>query len=246
MENEYNDSCTCCSNSRIYEDFVPSSELVHGKDYDTLLLNLPGFKKEEVKVQLCKTGIIKISGQRPVNKFLSFQKDIPVSRNCDKGKINARLVNGILYVKHPKLITKNEKELSTSASEPEQDHKKTELSTSASEPKQVHKKTELLASASEPEQDHKKTELDELGNQDNAENAPTKEEPKATSPKTSEQTQVKQDESMKDDTTQTASGLFTKLKVSRQVVNMALAALVVLGIGRYVVNAMRSPKKAKE
>lgn len=42
MENGNKDNCSCCSNSRIHEDFMPTSELVHGKDYDTLLLNLPG------------------------------------------------------------------------------------------------------------------------------------------------------------------------------------------------------------
>ncbi|KAJ8574419.1 hypothetical protein K7X08_026224 [Anisodus acutangulus] len=219
MEN----GCSCCSNSRIYEDFVPSSEVVHGKDYDTLLLNLPGFKKEEVKVQLCsKTGILKISGQRPVNIFLSFQKDIPISRNCDKSKISARLVNGILYVKHPKLITssdKIDKELPASASEPEQDHKKTqEMNTSS---------------------------RNEIGKHDN-ENVPAKEEQKNNSTKTSEQTQVKPDESIKDNTTRTANDLFGKLKVSREVIKMSLATVVVLGIGRYVVNVMRSPKQAKE
>ncbi|XP_015159451.1 inactive protein RESTRICTED TEV MOVEMENT 2-like isoform X3 [Solanum tuberosum] len=212
MENGNKDSCSCCSYSRIYEDFMPTSELVHGKDYDTLLLNLPGFKKEEVKIQLCKkTGILKINGQRPVNKFLSFQKDIPVSKNCDKSKINARLVNGILYVKHPKLIIssqKNENDLPTSTN-------------------------------IEPKQDNKKTELDELSKQDIAE------KPNNTSPKSNEQTQVvKRNESMKDDaTTRTSSDLFAKLKVSRQVMNMAVAALVVLGVGGYV---MRSSKKAKE
>ncbi|XP_049353178.1 inactive protein RESTRICTED TEV MOVEMENT 2-like [Solanum verrucosum] len=212
MENGNKDSCSCCSNSRIYEDFMPTSELVHGKDYDTLLLNLPGFKKEEVKIQLCKKkGILKINGQRPVNKFLSFQKDIPVSKNCDKSKINARLVNGILYVKHPKLIISS----------------------------QINGNDLPTLTNIEPKQDNKKTELDELSKQDNAE------KPNNTSPKSNEQTQVvKPNESMKDDAmTRPASDLFAKLKVSRQVMNMAMAALVVLGVGGYV---MRSPKKAKE
>ncbi|XP_049406732.1 inactive protein RESTRICTED TEV MOVEMENT 2-like [Solanum stenotomum] len=212
MENGNKDSCSCCSNSRIYEDFMPTSELVHGKDYDTLLLNLPGFKKEEVKIQLCKkTGILKINGQRPVNKFLSFQKDIPVSKNCDKSNINARLVNGILYVKHPKLIISS----------------------------QINGNDLPTLTNIEPKQDNKKTELDELSKQDNAE------KPNNTSPKSNEQTQVvKRNESMKDDAmTRPASDLFAKLKVSRQVMNMAMAALVVLGVGGYV---MRSPKKAKE
>lgn len=42
MENECKDKYNYCNNSRIHEDFVPTSEVVHGKDYDTLLLNLPG------------------------------------------------------------------------------------------------------------------------------------------------------------------------------------------------------------
>ncbi|XP_004228874.1 inactive protein RESTRICTED TEV MOVEMENT 2-like [Solanum lycopersicum] len=213
MENGNKDNCSCCSNSRIHEDFMPTSELVHGKDYDTLLLNLPGFKKEEVKIQLCKrTGILKINGQRPVNKFLSFQKDIPVSKDCDKSKINARLVNGILYVRHPKLIISSQKY-------------ENDLPTSTN---------------IEPKQDKKKTKLDEPSGQDNAG------KPNNTSPKSNEQTQVVQrNGSMKDDatTTRTSSDIFAKLKVSRQVMNIALAALVVLGIGGYV---MRFPKKAKE
>lgn len=168
---------------------------------------------------MCKTGILKISGQRPVNKFLSFQKDIPISKNCDQSKINARLVNGILYVKHPKLIVsseKNENELPTS-------------------------------STNEPKQDNKKTELDELSKHDNnAENSlAKKEEPKNTNEQTHEL--VKRDDSMRDATTRTASDLLlAKLKVSRKVMNIALVTLVIVGVGSFFVNVMRSPKKAKE
>nr|XP_016442200.1 PREDICTED: uncharacterized protein LOC107767646 [Nicotiana tabacum] len=115
-----------------YEDFVPTSIMVREKDYDTLLFNLSGeffsfflsgsgFKKEQVKVQLCKLGILKISGQRPVYKWQRFQKDILVSENCDKSNISARFVNGnILCVKYPKLITsegKKDKKLPVSVSE---------------------------------------------------------------------------------------------------------------------------------
>ncbi|XP_059314996.1 protein RESTRICTED TEV MOVEMENT 2-like [Lycium ferocissimum] len=98
--------------TQVYEDFVPTTELVQEQDSDTLLLHLTGFKKEQVRVQLTRTGILKISGQRPVvgqNKSLRFQKDFPVSENCDKTKISAKFENGILYVKQPKLITSSEK-----------------------------------------------------------------------------------------------------------------------------------------
>ncbi|XP_075095071.1 uncharacterized protein LOC107767643 [Nicotiana tabacum] len=130
-----------------------------------------GFKKEQVKVQLCKLGILKISGQRPVYKWQRFQKDILVSENCDKSNISARFVNGnILCVKYPKLITsegKKDKKLPVSVSERQ---KKEEQATS--------QKTTLKVSL------------------DNVENAPAKEpvlkeEPKTNSPKTNEQTEPK-------------------------------------------------------
>ncbi|XP_009799338.1 inactive protein RESTRICTED TEV MOVEMENT 2-like [Nicotiana sylvestris] len=95
-----------------YEDFLPTSMMVHENDYDTLLFNLTGFKKEQVKIQLSKTGILKISGQRPVYKWQRFQKDIPVSENCEKSKISARFVNSnILCVKYPKLIISEDKKI---------------------------------------------------------------------------------------------------------------------------------------
>ncbi|KAK4339183.1 hypothetical protein RND71_040645 [Anisodus tanguticus] len=80
--------------TQVYEDFVPSSKLVQEQHSDTLHLILPGFKKEQMRVQLTKTGILKISGQRPIgqNKWQS-----------------AKFENGILHVKQPKLITSSVK-----------------------------------------------------------------------------------------------------------------------------------------
>ncbi|GAA0148477.1 hypothetical protein LIER_07909 [Lithospermum erythrorhizon] len=90
----------------IYEDFVPTSKFVTDKDCDTLLIHLPGFKKEQLRVQLTR-GILMISGSIPVgnNKRRRFQKEFPVSTNCETNKITARFENGVLHVKQPKLIT---------------------------------------------------------------------------------------------------------------------------------------------
>ncbi|KAL3828645.1 hypothetical protein ACJIZ3_017447 [Penstemon smallii] len=87
-------------------NYVPSSDLIQEEECDTLLLHLPGFKKEELRVQLNKSGVLNISGKRPVgyNKWSSFEKIFNVSSNCDKSKISAKFENDTLYVKQPKLI----------------------------------------------------------------------------------------------------------------------------------------------
>ncbi|XP_016452953.1 uncharacterized protein LOC107777447 [Nicotiana tabacum] len=235
----------------IYEDFVPTSKLVQEELSDTLHLNIPGFKKEQVRVQLTKTGILKISGQRPIgqNKWQRFQKDFPVAENCDKSKISAKFENGILHVKQPKLITstlKKDKELPASEAE----------NTTAK-----RQKTSLR---------------EEFTKQDNADinnpaKEPAKEEQNSTSPKTSEQTEARNlgeksladkssssssysesesdessDDSTDDETTGKASCLAANLKKPRKMMKMTLVALLILGIGVYVANMMKSANKAEE
>ncbi|GFP91157.1 protein restricted tev movement 2 [Phtheirospermum japonicum] len=87
-------------------NFEPLSDFVQEGDCDTLLLYLPGFTKEQLRVQLARSGVLKISGTRPLgdNKWSSFQKDFPVSANCDTNKITAKFEDGVLYVRQPKLI----------------------------------------------------------------------------------------------------------------------------------------------
>uniref|UniRef100_A0A5B7BWT1 Putative inactive protein RESTRICTED TEV MOVEMENT 2-like n=1 Tax=Davidia involucrata TaxID=16924 RepID=A0A5B7BWT1_DAVIN len=105
--------------NREYEDFEPKSEWVEEEVCDTLLLYLPGFKKEQLKVQLTTTKNLRISGERQLreNKWNRFLKEFPVSANCEAHKITAKFEDGILYVRQPKLITpaaKEDKEKPTS------------------------------------------------------------------------------------------------------------------------------------
>ncbi|PHT94003.1 hypothetical protein T459_01885 [Capsicum annuum] len=74
--------------AQVYEDFVPPTKQVQEEHFDILHLTLPGFKEEQMNVQLTKTGILKISGQRPIgqNKWQRFQKEFHVAENCDKSK----------------------------------------------------------------------------------------------------------------------------------------------------------------
>ncbi|XP_059278136.1 inactive protein RESTRICTED TEV MOVEMENT 2-like [Lycium ferocissimum] len=231
--------------TQIYEDFVPSSKLVKEEHSDTLHLTLPGFKTEQMRVQLTETGILKISGQRPIgqNKWQRFQKEFPVAENCDQSKISAKFENGTLHIKQPKLITSS-----------------------------VKKDKELAATEAEnsPAAKRQKTSLrDEFSKQENADiNTPAKEELKNSSTKTSEQTEAKnlagkklpadessssssscsesESESTDDETTGNASCLAASLKKPRKVMKMTLVALSVLGIGLYVANVMKSANEAEK
>ncbi|CAN4119105.1 unnamed protein product [Withania somnifera] len=260
--------------TQVYEDFVPTTELVQEQDSDTLLLDLTGFKKEQVRVQLTKTGILKISGQRPVagqNKLLRFQKDFPVSENCDKTKISAKFENGILYVKQPKLINsavKKDQELSTPnaqqpkkpVDEPQAQKKDEEQTKGEKTPTPTPKKP-----AEEPQPQKKdeeqrkgeKTPTEELPKQQINADKPEKEEPNAreakdlagkthvekTGPRSTVEDGNRPNYESKlanDANTESAAALAEKLKMPRKVMNMTLIALLILGIGLYISNMMKS------
>lgn len=111
----------------VYEDFDPSSELVYEKDFDTIILNLPGFRKDHLKVQLTTSKILRISGSRLAegNKWRRFQKEFPVTPGRDPSRISAKFEGGFLYVKVPMLIpTPGKKE------ENKQDNKRSQVTTS--------------------------------------------------------------------------------------------------------------------
>ncbi|XP_060170014.1 inactive protein RESTRICTED TEV MOVEMENT 2-like [Lycium barbarum] len=233
--------------TQVYEDFVPTTELVQEQDSDTLLLNLTGFKKEQVRVQLTRTGILKISGQRPVvgqNKSLRFQKDFPVSENCDKTKISAKFENGILYVKQPKLITSSDKnDQATPTTNPQQPKKP------ADEP-QPQKKDEEQATTTT-------TTTKELPKQQANADKPEIEEPNtkeakdlqeklpaektATNSTAQDRNRQNYESKLENDANMGGiAALAEKLKMPRKVMNMSLIALLVLGIGLYVSHMMKS------
>ncbi|KAH0632626.1 inactive protein RESTRICTED TEV MOVEMENT 2 [Solanum tuberosum] len=237
--------------NQVYEDFVPTTELVQEEDSDTLLLDLTGFKKEQVRVQLTRTGVVKISGQRPVaeSKWLRFQKDFPISQNCDKTKISAKFENGILYVKQPKLITtsseKKDQELPTSdAQQPKDELQPT--SQKKDEEQTKDKKTQTPApteelpkhqatNAEKPEMEEPNTkETKDLANETPAENTGANSTVEDGN-KPSYACKLDKDASIG-----TAAVLAEKLKMPRKLMNMTLIALLVLGIGLYISNKMKS------
>ncbi|EEF46516.1 inactive protein RESTRICTED TEV MOVEMENT 2 [Ricinus communis] len=93
-------------NAHVYQDFEPTTEWVREAEHDTLLVYLPGFKKEQLKVQVTSIPNLRISGERSLgdSKWSRFSKELRIPSNYDANKISARFEGGILKIKHPKII----------------------------------------------------------------------------------------------------------------------------------------------
>ncbi|KAM3315353.1 hypothetical protein ACQJBY_033838 [Aegilops geniculata] len=92
--------------ARTYVDFVPSHDLVEDAAKQTLVVNLPGFKKEHLRVQIDNYGRLRVSGERPLEgtQWSRFRKEFQVPEGCDAGGIRARFEkDGVLHVTMPRL-----------------------------------------------------------------------------------------------------------------------------------------------
>lgn len=63
-----------------------------------------GFKKDQIRVFVNDQGKLRISGKRPIDErnVESFSKRIEVPKDCKRGRIKAKLSNGILRLTMPK------------------------------------------------------------------------------------------------------------------------------------------------
>ncbi|KAL8036499.1 hypothetical protein ABFX02_12G162600 [Erythranthe guttata] len=89
-----------------YEEFEPLCKWQRNEDREILEIHLQEFKKEQLKVQISNYGVLKISGERPLeaSKRTKFYKEIPLpSYKYDTNAINAKFLNGCLYITIPKL-----------------------------------------------------------------------------------------------------------------------------------------------
>ncbi|KAK6126573.1 hypothetical protein DH2020_039684 [Rehmannia glutinosa] len=89
----------------VYEEFEPLCKWQRKEDRDILEIHLQEFKKEQLKVQISNHGVLKISGERPLDALTKtkFHKEIPVPSNkYDTQSIHAKFVNGSLYITMPK------------------------------------------------------------------------------------------------------------------------------------------------
>ncbi|CAL5431789.1 unnamed protein product [Camellia sinensis] len=85
-----------------YEEFEPLCNWQHGRE--TLVVQLPAFKKEQLKIQINNLRTLKISGERPLEatKSSRFIKTIKIPRDCNAKEIRANFADGLLYIVMPK------------------------------------------------------------------------------------------------------------------------------------------------
>ncbi|KAK2663968.1 hypothetical protein Ddye_002554 [Dipteronia dyeriana] len=123
------------SHNPIVRDFVPSSGWTEDSNGHYLLVDLPDFKKEEVKLQVDTSGHVTVNGERLTsdNRYiLRFQKTLALPQDSDINRILGKFEGGILYVTVPRLVTvqrqepeirKSENENTTNSNNIVEEHK---------------------------------------------------------------------------------------------------------------------------
>ncbi|CAL5190354.1 unnamed protein product [Lathyrus oleraceus] len=91
---------------RIYDEFQPAFDCHYDGTIDTMIFIIPGFKKEQLRVQITKPRMLRVSGERQMNEktWRRFCKEIFIPPYSDASKMSAKFEAGVLYVKLPRLI----------------------------------------------------------------------------------------------------------------------------------------------
>ncbi|ONK65084.1 uncharacterized protein A4U43_C07F33440 [Asparagus officinalis] len=96
------------SEPRSYTDIEPRSHWMHANEWDTLIMDVTGFRKDQMKVLIKTSGSLTISGERPQdgdgNQWLRFLQTFKVPKKCNPHEIQAKFDKdeGLLYVVLPK------------------------------------------------------------------------------------------------------------------------------------------------
>ncbi|XP_058204298.1 uncharacterized protein LOC131318495 [Rhododendron vialii] len=88
-----------------YEDFEPFCNWRRNDESETLVVHLPAFRKDQLKIQVYNsTNTVKISGERLVDatKRSRFHKEIAIPKDCKSKEIHAKFADGLLHVVIPK------------------------------------------------------------------------------------------------------------------------------------------------
>ncbi|KAF3956848.1 hypothetical protein CMV_018075 [Castanea mollissima] len=91
----------------VYENFQPISERKEDEGSTILLVHLPGFVKDRIRIIYHTVARnVRVQGERPLgdNRWSRFNETFPVPENCDVDKIHGKFYQGILTVKMPKQV----------------------------------------------------------------------------------------------------------------------------------------------
>ncbi|KAJ0966365.1 hypothetical protein J5N97_027503 [Dioscorea zingiberensis] len=93
----------------MYRDFEPVFELVQEENMETLIIYLPDFKIEDIRVQIDSRSNLLIGGVRRLgqNEWVRFTKNFKIPDDCNADEIKANFSDETLQIWMPKkLITK--------------------------------------------------------------------------------------------------------------------------------------------
>lgn len=94
----------------VVEEIVPNSDWTEDSLGHYLLVDLPEFRKEEVKLQVDSSGRIVVKGERQASeqKHVRFHLSFPAPVDSEIDKIAGKFDGGILYVTLPKQIAQED------------------------------------------------------------------------------------------------------------------------------------------
>ncbi|PWA42427.1 Alpha crystallin/Hsp20 domain-containing protein [Artemisia annua] len=89
-----------------YDEFEPMCTWQREDAQDVLILHLPDFKKEQLRIQISNTGLLKITGEYNVEgkRKGRFQKEVKVTKEYDSNNIHAKFSQGRLRITLPKKV----------------------------------------------------------------------------------------------------------------------------------------------
>ncbi|XP_059311107.1 inactive protein RESTRICTED TEV MOVEMENT 2-like [Lycium ferocissimum] len=87
----------------VYEDFRPVYERHQEQEAEKLLIYLPGFMKENIRVSTEGKNAMRVRGERFVggNKWHRFREDYQAPYDCNMRGIHAKFENGVLIITMP-------------------------------------------------------------------------------------------------------------------------------------------------
>ncbi|KAH6819117.1 HSP20-like chaperones superfamily protein [Perilla frutescens var. frutescens] len=90
----------------VYDDFKPTSEWQQDALSHNLIVSLPGFLKEQLRVSTEGRNIIRVRGERLIssNKWSRFLEDFEVPENSDMNSVRAKFHEGALTITIPKKV----------------------------------------------------------------------------------------------------------------------------------------------
>ncbi|ERM93593.1 inactive protein RESTRICTED TEV MOVEMENT 2 [Amborella trichopoda] len=94
------------------EEFQPALEWIPDPESNILLVHLPGFTKEEIRVQIDNRGGLRIIGERSLEdgRTSRFTKNVQLPGDSDIESIRARFERGQLFVITPKKMKKQDEQ----------------------------------------------------------------------------------------------------------------------------------------